>query len=251
MGVFSNLFGFRKKRDETFRGETPVSIEDTAQGKLLGKTLEERLAGRGVGFRPGFLEKATTPFAIQARAGLKEETIPRISAEASARGLGRSTIPVNRIALESVRTERDISEYVGQVSLMNEQQRRVEINDALTKYVQFTGDVVAGANLKQQFKYADYLFQIGRRDEAEKLNTAALQKVASLVATVAGGVIGGPVGAGISLAGQNIGGYSSSQVAGTSLTDLLAAISAKTASSVPIASSTISKNFTPQAVGRG
>jgi len=194
MAFWKDLFGYPEKRDTTYRGPKPIGLLDRPEGKKLKGTLEERLAGRGVGFRPEFLEKATTPYAAQRRAGLQEETIPQISAQASARGLGRSTIPVQRIGLESMRTERDVSEYVGKISLMDEQQRRLEINDALTKYQQMTGDIVSGENLKSQFEHADYLQQLGRADEANAMRTKALQQIAMTVGGAVAGASGGPVG---------------------------------------------------------
>lgn len=181
---FKTLFGVPEK-PEGYKGLKPVGPLDTEMGQTLKGTLEERLAGREVGFRPEFLEKATTPYAVQARAGLKEEVLPMISQQASARGLGRSTIPVQRAGMAAQATERDISDYVGKLSVMDEQQRRLEINDALARYQQMTGDVVAGENLKSQFDYADYLFQVGQKEKAEQAMTAAYGKIASVGVAIA------------------------------------------------------------------
>jgi len=63
----------------------------------------------------------TSPLAEQRRAGF-ERTKADINAEASARGLGRSTIPVNRIAEESKAAERDIAERMAQLELARQGQ---------------------------------------------------------------------------------------------------------------------------------
>jgi len=223
MSWFSEAFGLKKKSVDAYGGARPISLLSTTEGQKLKGTLEERIAGRNVGFSPDYLSAATTPYAVNRRAGLKEETIPMISAEASARGVGRSTLPVNRIALESRATERDIGEYVGQVSLMNEQQKRTEINNALTQYQQMTGDIVTAENLKAQFDYADYLNQIGQKQAAEEARQSGINKLISLGATVVGGAIGfatgGPAGA---MAGANIGGsmFGGQDVSGMEMTDL-------------------------------
>ncbi len=95
------FLGLGRKRPniQKFTGTQPfASLKEIPEQKEFLKSLRERIAGVGVGFREKELSAATSPFAAARRAGLKEQTIPLISAQASARGLGRSTIPVSRIA---------------------------------------------------------------------------------------------------------------------------------------------------------
>lgn len=133
--------GKKKKKTEvpTYQGQRPYStLKDIPEisGQYL-PTLTDRLGGRGVGFREAELSAATSPYAAERRANLAQQTIPQISAQASARGLGRSTIPVNRIALASGEAERDIGQRIADLRLANEQQRRLEINNALASIGQF------------------------------------------------------------------------------------------------------------------
>jgi len=144
MGFFQDLgrtFGLVKPikpEIKRFEGIRPFgSLKEIPEQEEYLKTLRERIAGRGVGFREQELSAATSPFAAQRRAGLKEQTIPQISAQASARGLGRSTIPVSRIGLASGEAERDIGEKIANIRLANELQRRQEINAALGKFGEF------------------------------------------------------------------------------------------------------------------
>jgi len=87
------------------------SILGTDIGKRQEQTLEDRIAGRGL----IDIGKQTAPFAAQRRAGLQEQTIPGITAAASARGLGRSTIPVSQIGQASQAAERDIESRVAEL----------------------------------------------------------------------------------------------------------------------------------------
>ena len=192
---FKQLFGFPSKRNVTYQGPKPVSITETPEGQKLKQTLEQRMSGLGVGFSPEFVSATTAPYAQARREQLTRYEVPQISAEASARGVGRSTIPVSRIALSSQEASRDIEQRVAQATELQEKQKRAEINDALARYQQFTGDAVSTQNMKAQFDYADYLQQIGRADEAEKARTAALQKIAMTTGGfIAGGVTTSPTG---------------------------------------------------------
>ena len=144
--IFSRIFGGGKKAEAV----NVLSPIDTPEGARYKKTLEERLAGLGVGFSPEVLSTATNPYAVQRRANLANYEVPLISAQASARGLGRSTIPVNRIALSGQEAETDIGNKIAQLQLANEQQKRSEIADALNKYGVLTGDITAAENAKRQ-----------------------------------------------------------------------------------------------------
>jgi len=133
-------------------GRTLPILSDLPEAQKLKGTLEERLAGRGVGFRPEVLSAATAPYAAARREGFQRYEVPAISAAASARGLGRSTIPVAQIGLKAQEAERDIEQRVSDVTLANEQQIRQEINTALEQYKQFTGAELSSQQLKAEFE---------------------------------------------------------------------------------------------------
>ena len=143
-GFFQDLgrtFGFvsqKKPQIKEFKGTRPFgSLKEIPEVTDFLAELQRRRVGKGVGFRESELSAATSPFAAERRAGLKEQTIPLINAQASGKGLGRSTIPVNRIALASGEAERDIGQRIAQLRLANEQQRRAEINAAVQGIGQF------------------------------------------------------------------------------------------------------------------
>lgn len=115
----------------------------------LQATLEERMAGRGLvaPVVPLDINKQTAPFSAQRRASLTQQEIPLINATASARGLGRSTVPVSQIGQRSQAAERDIEERVAQLQIENKkieeaniERERSQITDALGRFETFTGD---------------------------------------------------------------------------------------------------------------
>lgn len=167
-----NLFqflGLEKKRPDIpkFKGpKPPASLKEIPETQEFLKTIRERIAGRGVGFREAELRAATSPFAAERRAGLREQTIPTIQAAASARGLGRSTIPVSRIGLESSAAERDIGAGIGALRLANEEQRRREINASLAALGQFGPAEAGQAGTRAAFEAN--LFTQGRALQAQQ-----------------------------------------------------------------------------------
>jgi len=129
-----NLFGLtRQKRGQGFEGAKIPDVTQIPGGQTLLSKLEQRAGGQGVGFDPNVLKRETSAVAAQRRAGLREQELPAISAQASARGVGKSTIPVNRAALATQAAERDIESRLAQLSLANEQQKQQDITNALSQ----------------------------------------------------------------------------------------------------------------------
>jgi len=166
------LFGLFKEKEEAekFTGIRPFeSLKEIPEGARFSEELLNRIEGRRVGFRPEVISGATAPFAKQRRAGLREETLPGISAQASSRGLGRSTIPVNRGALASQAAERDIEERVAQLAVQNEVQRRNEINQANQLLGQFAQAEAATRAQAAGFDFGEFT---GDRSLGLQLNQA-------------------------------------------------------------------------------
>lgn len=132
------VLGFREKKKQVFADPRAVGARPEIEQTLL-----ERIRGRGVGLPPEVISGATAAHATQRRAGLRERTIPTISAQASARGLGRSTIPVSMIGRETAGVERDIASRVAQLSLASEELKQQNIRDAIAQLRGQTGRVQA------------------------------------------------------------------------------------------------------------
>ncbi len=191
-----------KKEVPKFKGTTPfASLKDIPEIKeQFLPTLKERLAGRGVGFDEKELSAVTSPFAAERRAGLKEQTIPQISAQASARGLGRSTIPVNRIALASGAAERDIGSQIAQLRLANEQQKRNEINAALQSLGVFGTQEAATRAGKAGFDLGEFQTrrgldiqgeQFGSQLQSSNLQSSVANALSGLTLGLKAGGVGG------------------------------------------------------------
>ena len=168
----------RKQKDiPEYGGMRPFSsLREIPETAGFLEELQRRKRGEGVGFRPEVLSAATSPFAATQRASLKERTIPQISQQASARGLGRSTIPVGQIGQASGATERDIGERIAELQLANEQQRRAEINQALSGIGGFIGQEASTRAGRAGFDIGDFGATRGLNIQADQFNQQMQQQ---------------------------------------------------------------------------
>lgn len=221
MGFFQDIgrsLGFvKEKKQESYGGPRPdTSPLETEAGKKYYKTIQDRLAGIGVGPEEYLIDinAATNPYATASRANLQNYTMPLISSQASARGLGRSTIPVNRVALSSQELERDIGQRMAEFDVQNrgtQQQnaylRRNEINDALVRMGGAGETQANAANKAAQFTYDDWTAneaaRLGRNTRDVEGAGRALKTSADLIIGAATGGMGG------GLTGAALGGLSS------------------------------------------
>jgi hypothetical protein len=148
-------------------------ILETEEGKDLAARLKARSEGVGVGYSPEVIKAETAATAAQTRAGLKEQTIPSITAAASARGLGRSTIPVSQIGQASQAAERDIEERIAQLQTASEAQKSVDIQNAFSQY----GSLLSEQTTAKQ-KEAE-IIKTGKFDIADTNISAANSRLAS------------------------------------------------------------------------
>lgn len=205
MGFFADIgrsLGFiKEKKQESYGGPRPnVSPLETEAGSKYYQTIKDRLAGINVGPQDYLIDinAATNPYATASRANLQNYTMPLISSQASARGLGRSTIPVNRAALSSQELERDIGQRMAEFDVQNratqqqnEYQRRAEINDALARMGGAGETQAEAANKAAQFTYDDW-----QANEAARLgrNTRDVAGAGNALKTAASIALGGMTG---------------------------------------------------------
>ncbi len=136
-------------------------ILETPEGKDLQARLRLRESGVGVGYSPEVLKADTAATAAQTRASLKEQTIPALSAAASSRGLGRSTIPVSQIGSATQAAERDIESRIAALTVASEGQRSTDIQNAITQQASLieqqtkAKQAEAGTRLTGEFNIAD------------------------------------------------------------------------------------------------
>ena len=166
-------------------------IMESPEGQALYEQLRQRREGVGVGYTPESISAETSAFAKQRRAGLTEQEIPLISSAASARGMGRSTIPVSQIGLAGQAAERDIESRVAQLTSESERQRAVDIQNAITQSMamqesqtraeqaeagtKLTGEFnIADTELGISYQVADSIAQMGATETGYTLQQAAM-----------------------------------------------------------------------------
>lgn len=190
MSWLSDLFSGGKKNKQVAADVYFPSQDPSYQ--LVKKNLEDIIAQRGLGYTPSVINSTTAPYATTRRENLKNYEVPLISSQASARGLGRSTIPVNRIALSSQEAERDIEQRLAEMIKESEQLKAQQYQNALSGMGELAGQEITAQN---QARANAAQAQNLNRATAQQTTSDWLNKGLSLGATVLGGAFGGPAGA--------------------------------------------------------
>lgn len=151
----TRLEAVQRKEEAVANIKFPTTFE-IPEAQELRTTLQDRIAGRGLvtPVSPLDIDAQTAPFAAQRRAGL-EKTGAAISATASARGLGRSTVPVAQIGEQSAAAERDIESRVAALQVENKkieesniERERLQKANALARFQ----DLIGSEDISQQRK---------------------------------------------------------------------------------------------------
>jgi hypothetical protein len=199
-------------------------LSDTPEGQLYQKTLQERMSGIGLidtsGYDPSVLNSNTAPYAKSAWANYKNYTMPQISSQASSRGLGRSTIPVNIAAQKSQETGQSIDERVAQLTLQNEQEKanerliaEQEKQNAITQYGNLAGDLNSQENQRLLANWTSD--NLNKNIQQQNTNNLIGSTVSGAVSGAAGGVGGGSAMGILGGAGQSFSGGLSGTAAGS------------------------------------
>ena len=130
------LFGFLGKKAKP--NLTPdvkyPNQEDLYATPKLRDLFSKRMNGEGLGFGDDFVSKTTNPVIAQREARFKEQDMPFLSSQLSARGVGRSggaglaTDVVNKASLQK---SRDIDEIFAQMYKLNEAQKKSDTSEAI------------------------------------------------------------------------------------------------------------------------
>lgn len=159
---------WNREDDEESKGYEGIrpyeSITEFPLGKQLTDLLSERMAGQSVGFGDDFVSRTTDPAIATRDARYNEFEKPQISAELSARGMGRSTLAGDLIRRSFQDKERDISNILSERYLQNEMQKREEINAAIPQSEGVTMDEMNTRMNRAKFDYGDYSGALARTD---------------------------------------------------------------------------------------
>jgi len=95
----------------------PPKLTDTSMGKSVNQAIMNAIEQ---GYGPNYASRVSSPLVAQREARWKEQDLPFLSSEMSARGLGRSTIAGGEIARAGQATARDIDEIIANAINQNQ-----------------------------------------------------------------------------------------------------------------------------------
>ncbi len=202
MSLLSSLF--KTKKTPSYEGMTPrSSLLESTGGPQYYQTIQDRLAGRGVGFGDNYASKYANPIIQNSRANFTDYQLPELKSELSVsgrRGATGGNDLLRRAYNDQGLQENDIFSRLQQ---RNEDQSRSEINNAFDKLGSFNQDENNVWNNAANFNYNTY------KGEVQNLNNdyAANQNTAKNLVATAGSVIAAPFTGGASLAGIGGGGF--------------------------------------------
>jgi hypothetical protein len=189
------MLGKKQKSQEDF-GHTAMLPWEIPGGQNYLDTIQSRMKGEGVGYRPEILSGVTSQWGKTRRGQLLNNELPAINTAASARGLGRSSVVTSQIGRAEQESAQDIANKAAEMELMNEQQRRQEINDAVTKLGGWvnTGVGASATRASQAMQGSELLHA---RSMARKAEDEAFRNKLIAGTSMLGAVIAGVPGGGI------------------------------------------------------
>jgi len=139
MSVFSSLFK-TKKQNLTPQFSNPNASDAPNFGSLSQLAKQRIQAGTtgeetpGVGFGQDFVSKTTNPVIAQRNATFREQTMPFLSSQLSARGVGRSGgtgLATGIVGQAELQKNRDVDEIFSKMFQLNEAQKKQDITQGI------------------------------------------------------------------------------------------------------------------------
>ena len=127
-------FGYPEQKNLFFQSDDAkqggYSLRELAKSRIkAGQTGE---ITPGIGYGSDFVSRTANPAIAKLDARFRESTVPRISSEASKRGLGRSTLVTNEIGRASQEVDRDVADLVSKFYQLNKMQEKTDINQGIS-----------------------------------------------------------------------------------------------------------------------
>lgn len=192
MGIansFMNIFGLGKSKEQPdYQGEKPVRLSETPWGKTSWKSIEDALARRGTGYSPEVFDVNKAAWANQARDYLTNVATPQITSQASARGLGRSSLVPAQIARAGTEQSLDLAQKAAELQRQSEM---AEIQQQMQG--RGLGASMSQADVQSQGAIADFQKNIFDQQQAYRQNAEAQRQAGLLrgALTAAGAAAGG------------------------------------------------------------
>lgn len=200
MSLLSSLFKSSKKVNLTPSTTPlmPVQINPKKYGEL--SELSSRYM-QGPGFSSDFVEKSGNPQAQRMRADFQNYTSPFLSSQASARGLGRSTLALDQQRRGFQETESNIDQLMADLYKLNEAQKKSD-----TQFGANLGQNILSGDIGQQNQIAAASERLANataadargRETADKATSGNLLGASTMIGAPIlaplGGAIGGAMG---------------------------------------------------------
>lgn len=138
MSLFGSLFGKKKKVNLT-PDITPMPFGASDYSVPLKQLALSRIRGEGVGFGNDFTERAGNSQAKRMRQDFQDYTSPFLSSQASARGLGRSSLALDQQRRAYGETQSDIDQLMERLYILNKQQEKSDISEGINLATQQQG----------------------------------------------------------------------------------------------------------------
>lgn len=162
----SKLFGgSSEKRDASYTGPQPYAhLYDAPGGSDALAEFRRRLAGQGVGYGDAFATQASNPIIANMRAKYNSDVMPELVSELSATGRRRGSGGFAQLSKSLQGQALDEGDVFARAYMDNEQQKRSEINNALTGLERFGQNEVGVQGKYVDAQKADNEAQLRRED---------------------------------------------------------------------------------------
>ena len=174
-----------KLRQESGTLRLPELAEQRIRAGITGEDTP------GVGFGQDFLSKSTNPVVKDRLRRLTEQTIPKISSDYSARGIGRSNLASNAVQRADRDTQNEIDQLISKFYVLDQAQRKTDISEGIRAgqsnqaFEQGVNrDIVSGDQFNRQAQY-------GADTQNAKINQADVGALISILGSAAAPFTGG------------------------------------------------------------
>lgn len=190
MSWLSNWLGTSKK-DTTYTGPKPLaSLRSIEPGQKYYQTLVDRMAGRGVGYGDEYVSTAN-PIVANKRAQFTGYTLPELKSELSATGRRKGSAGFAQLDKAYRQQGLDENEIIANLVQRNEEQKRAEINNAVTGMGDFANNEANLTNTYANFENANNQEQVRQAQAYRDKQAATMDKLSQGIGSIMTMPLGG------------------------------------------------------------
>lgn len=187
----SKLFN-SSKRDTTYTGAQPYASLTQAQGGADSLAeLKRRMAGVGVGYGSDYENQAANPIITNMRGLYNSRTMPELVSELSATGRRRGSGGFEQLRQSLQDQGNQEGDVYARAYQANQEQKRNEINQALSDTQDFARSDADLQNRAAQFSYADHMKQVNQENQRTANQATGMQNLVAAGADIFSQMAGG------------------------------------------------------------